>query len=112
LTRPGAGPAFDESVRAVVAATRPGDVITYGEVAAEAGHPGAARAVGTVLRDSVGLPWWRVVRADGRLAAGKDTEQARRLLGEGVAVAGGRVRRELRPGSPPGPPGGERGGRR
>lgn len=84
---------FEERVVAVVAALRPGDVVTYGEVAREAGSPGAARAVGNVLaRTGVELPWWRVVQASGRLAPGKETRQARRLRAEGVTVRGHRVR--------------------
>jgi methylated-DNA-protein-cysteine methyltransferase-like protein len=67
-------------------------VATYGEVAAEAGYPGAARAVGNVMARSDGLPWWRVVAANGRLVPGHEAEQARRLRAEGVLVAGGRVR--------------------
>jgi alkylated DNA nucleotide flippase Atl1 len=41
----------------------------------------------------MGLPWWRVVRASGQLAAGNRAEQARRLRREGVPVRGDRVRR-------------------
>jgi methylated-DNA-protein-cysteine methyltransferase related protein len=83
-------------VAAVLAATRAGEVVTYGEVAAEAGRPGAARAVGRVLREhGGGLPWWRVVTAAGRLVPGLEGEHAARLEAEGVAVdrAAGRVRR-------------------
>lgn len=84
---------FEASVHAVLASLRPGEVTTYGEVAAEAGYPGAARAVGTFLRrHGGGLPWWRVVTASGRLAPGKEVEQARRLRAEGVETRGGRVR--------------------
>jgi len=87
---------FGRRVAAVIAATRPGELVTYGEVAAEAGRPGAARAVGRLLRDSDGrLPWWRVVTAAGRLVPGAEAEHADRLEAEGVAVdrARGRVRR-------------------
>lgn len=83
---------FAQAVHRVVASTAPGEVVTYGEVAAEAGHPGAARAVGTVLRRSEGLPWWRVVAASGRLVSGHQEEHARRLRAEGVVVVDGRVR--------------------
>jgi methylated-DNA-protein-cysteine methyltransferase related protein len=82
---------FSARVRAVVRCLPPGEVVTYGEVAASAGRPGAARAVGNVLSASGGLPWWRVVAADGRLAPGKEIEQARRLRAEGVALRDGRV---------------------
>jgi methylated-DNA-protein-cysteine methyltransferase related protein len=90
------------AVAAVLAGTAPGTVLTYGEVAAEAGRPGAARAVGRVLaRDGTGLPWWRVVTASGRLVPGHEREQARRLEEEGVACAGGRVRPASRRPTPP-----------
>lgn len=69
----------------------PGDVITYGEVAEEAGFPGAARAVGNLLKKSDGLPWWRVVGADGYLKTAKREDQAQLLRAEGVMVNGGRV---------------------
>lgn len=71
-----------------------GTVLTYGEVAAEAGFPGAARAVGTLLAGSDGaLPWWRIVAANGRLVPGYEAEHARRLRAEGVPLApSGRVR--------------------
>ena len=72
----------------------PGDVVTYGEVAEEAGRPGAARAVGSLLASSGGtLPWWRVVTANGRLVPGHEADHGARLLSEGVTVVDGRVRR-------------------
>jgi methylated-DNA-protein-cysteine methyltransferase related protein len=82
---------FEEHVRGIVSALRPGDVVTYGEVALEAGHPGAARAVGGVMASSDGLPWWRVVTSQGRLVPGHEAEQARRLSREGVEVRGRHV---------------------
>lgn len=85
MDRP-ADPSFADRVRTQVQATRSGEVLTYGEVAREAGAPGAARAVGNVLAATTGLPWWRIVAADGRLAPGKEHEQARRLRAEGVRV--------------------------
>jgi len=85
--------AFERRVREVIVALQPGDLATYGEVAEEAGHPGAARAVGNILAESEGLPWWRVVAASGRLVPGHEAEQTRRLRAEGVTVAGGRIRR-------------------
>ena len=70
---------------------RRGEVVSYGEVARRAGFPGAARAVGNVLANSVGLPWWRVVRAGGEPVARNREEQLERLKREGVAVNGNRV---------------------
>lgn len=92
--------AFADAVVRVVAALRPGEIVSYGEVAAEAGAPGAARAVGRVLRDADGLPWWRVVTADGRLVPGLEAEHAGLLAAEGVTVRGNRIagtRRRVRP---------------
>jgi alkylated DNA nucleotide flippase Atl1 len=87
---------FVPAVRRVIENLRPGEVVTYGEVAREAGYDGAARAVGTVLaREGSDLPWWRVVTSTGRLVPGQEREHARRLRAEGVEVGGAppRVRR-------------------
>src|SRR5215510_5730958 len=84
---------FEQAVVAVLHSLGPGDVVTYGEVAAEAGFPGAARAVGHLLATSGDdLPWWRVVTASGRLVPGHEAEHARRLRAEGVPVDGASVR--------------------
>jgi len=82
---------FRARVLAAVGRLAPGEVASYGDVAVEAGRPGAARGVGAVLASSDGVPWWRVVYADGRLAPGKEREQARRLSAEGVSVRDDRV---------------------
>jgi methylated-DNA-protein-cysteine methyltransferase-like protein len=84
---------FEQAVVAVLASLAPGDVVTYGEVAAEAGYQGRARAVGRILATSdLDLPWWRVVTATGRLVPGHEVEHARRLRAEGVPVTDGHVR--------------------
>lgn len=82
---------FELAVASVLDALRPGDVVTYGEVAAEAGHPGAQRAVGRFLRDHGGHHWWRVVNSAGRLVPGSEDEQAQLLIAEGVEVRDGRI---------------------
>ena len=59
---------FQRAVLEAVAAIPRGEVRTYGEVAATVGHPGAARAVGEVMRTNripVLIPCHRVVRAGG-----------------------------------------------
>lgn len=91
---------FEAAVRHVVASIEAGTVLTYGEVALEAGYPGAARAVGTLLsRGAHDLPWWRVVTSTGRLVPGHEAEHARLLEAEGVALVGGHVAmRRRRPG--------------
>ena len=85
------GPTFAERVRTAVADLDEGEVATYGEIASDAGRPGAARAVGRILSGSDGLPWWRVVTASGRLVPGIEEEHALRLAREGVPVRGDRV---------------------
>ncbi len=82
---------FTSAVADVIMAIPEGTVVTYGEVAAEAGFPGAARAVGNVLGAVPGLPWWRVVTAGGRLVPGHEAEHAARLRSEGVSIRNGRV---------------------
>lgn len=73
-----------------VRAVPPGSVTTYGDLS-----PGAPRFAGAVLARSrdPGLPWQRVVRADGSLAKG---ERQRHLLRrEGVPFRGRRVDMDL-----------------
>ena len=82
---------FEEAVIGVISSLEPGEVVTYGEVAAEAGYPGAARAVGSVLRTSEGLPWWRVVGAGGRVRTPDPQRQIKLLTDEGVLVVNGQV---------------------
>lgn len=79
--------ARDDQAR-ILAAVREipeGFVRTYGDI-----WPQAPRLTGRVLRTTTEeVPWWRVVRADGALAAGD--EQRARLLREGVPFKSGRV---------------------
>src|ERR1700686_3896767 len=88
-------PSFEDAVRRVIRDLRRGEVVSYGEVARRAGYPRAARAVGNVLARGTGLPWWRVVRASGELAAQSRQEQSRRLRREGVPVRDGAVKGQL-----------------
>jgi methylated-DNA-protein-cysteine methyltransferase related protein len=85
---------FRPQVEAVVSGLRPGEVVSYGDVAAEAGYPGAARAVGRIMANPMPgseLPWWRVVTSTGRLVPGLEARQASLLQAEGVPIRGGRV---------------------
>jgi methylated-DNA-protein-cysteine methyltransferase-like protein len=85
---------LETAVVRVLNGLEPGDVVTYGEVATEAGYPGRSRAVGRILSTSGGAhPWWRVVNASGRLVPGHEEEQAKRLAAEGVELRNGRVPR-------------------
>ena len=88
----GDGISFEEAVDSVLRSLEPGDLVTYGEVAEEAGFPRRARAVGRLLASSDGrYPWWRVVTSTGRLVPGLEAEHARRLTAEGHDAATGRV---------------------
>ena len=82
---------FTTAVIDVIESLDTGEVMAYGEVAEEAGFPGAARAVGNLLATTPGLPWWRIVTQTGRLAPGHEQRQAELLRAEGVVVRDGRV---------------------
>ena len=77
---------FQQHVVEVVAALEPGELVTYGEVALEAGHPGAGQAVANVLRRVPGLPWWRVLPASGHLYRQHREVAAPLLLAEGHRI--------------------------
>jgi O-6-methylguanine DNA methyltransferase len=75
----------------------PGKVATYGDVAAMAGKPRAARAVGNLMRTIriPGLPYHRVVAAGGRVGGYGAFPQIKvsMLTAEGLTVIRGRIRR-------------------
>ncbi len=61
---------FRDKVYAIVAQIPEGRVMTYGDVAAFAGHPYAARQVGQIAHfGPPALPWQRVVNREGGLAS-------------------------------------------
>jgi len=95
-TREAAPDPFSQRVLWVVRRIPPGRVATYGEVAALAGRPRAARAVGNIMRGCgrPDVPCHRVIAAGGRLGGygGSETLKRSLLIAEGVIVAGGRVR--------------------
>jgi methylated-DNA-[protein]-cysteine S-methyltransferase len=83
---------FADHVRAVVRQIPKGETRTYGEVAAAAGHPGAARAVGTIMRDNYDstVPCHRVIRSDGKIGEynrGGPERKRELLVQEGALVA-------------------------
>ena len=87
---------FTARVLSVVRRIPPGRVATYGDVAALAGRPRAARAVGNIMRECGGrdVPCHRVIAAAGRLGGyGGNLELKRALLrAEGIRVTGSAVR--------------------
>lgn len=73
-----------------------GRVTTYGRIARLIGRPRAARQVGYAMhRCPSGLPWHRVINAQGRIslpaASTAALAQRRRLEEEGVVFIGGKV---------------------
>ena len=81
---------FRNAVLAVVASIPPGQTVSYKQVAARAGNPGAARAVGAIMRTNYdpAVPCHRVVRSDGSLGGynrGAVAKRAR-LVAEGVIL--------------------------
>jgi O-6-methylguanine DNA methyltransferase len=89
-------PSFKAAVLAVVRRIPPGRIATYGDVAAVAGRPRAARAVGNIMREcrDAGVPCHRVVGAGGAQGGyGGNLELKRALLrAEGIVVFSSRIR--------------------
>lgn len=89
------GTNFREKVIEFVGRIPKGKVASYGQIAALAGSPRAARQVGGILRaldlNKEGIPWWRVVNNKGEISI-KGNElvtkefQANLLRQEGVKV--------------------------
>jgi methylated-DNA-[protein]-cysteine S-methyltransferase len=75
---------FADRVRQAVRHIPRGETRSYGEVAAAIGYPGAARAVGTIMKNNYDptVPCHRVIRSDGTIGdynrGGPD--EKRRLL--------------------------------
>lgn len=87
---------YAELVLACVEQVPRGRVTTYGAIAEAVGRVlggGGPRQVGSVLAlQGGGVPWWRVVRADGSLPASHDDEARQSYLEEGTPLrASGRV---------------------
>lgn len=82
---------YVEDVLAVVEQIPPGQVASYGDVAELVGR-GGPRQVGQVMsRFGAAVPWWRVVRADGRPVRGLEDRALERLRAEGTPLRGDRV---------------------
>jgi len=87
---------FTARVLAVVRRIPPGRVATYGDVAAMAGRPRAARAVGNIMKGlgRPDVPAHRVIAAGGKLGGYGGNEGMKRalLVAEGVVVRNSRIR--------------------
>jgi len=78
---------FYEQVYELVGQIPEGKVVSYGQIAHALGRPRGAQAVGWAMRYCPeGLPWQRVVKADGAVTGGEYAALRRQLLeSEGVA---------------------------
>ena len=74
---------FTERVRNIVRSIPKGETLSYKEVAARAGSPGAARAVGSIMKQNFdkSIPCHRVIRSDGRIGEyNRGGEEKKRAL--------------------------------
>jgi AraC family transcriptional regulator of adaptative response/methylated-DNA-[protein]-cysteine methyltransferase len=78
------GTAFQERIWQALRAIPPGETLTYGELAAAAGSPGAVRAAGTACGANhvpVLIPCHRITRSDGSVGGyAYGTERKAELL--------------------------------
>lgn len=80
-----------EEVLELVEQIPPGQVLSYGDLA-ELLESGGPRSVARVMStQGAGVPWWRVIRADGRPAPQVAERQLDLLAREGVVVRNGRI---------------------
>ena len=91
-------PDINSRIWQVITLIPPGKVATYGDVARQAGLPGAARRVGNALRGlpkDTKIPWHRVINAQGRISLPADSSssyrQRERLEAEGVVFSSTRA---------------------
>jgi len=86
---------YVEEVLSLVERIPAGKVMSYGAIAdalADRSGRNSARRVGTILAQHGGaVPWHRVVTSAGRLPPGNELEARRRLLSDGVPLAGDHV---------------------
>ncbi|MFZ4500305.1 MAG: MGMT family protein [Minisyncoccia bacterium] len=83
---------FKETVLQIVREIPKGSTMSYGEVALQAGYPGACRAVGTIMKNNYdeSVPCHRVISANGKIGQynrGGPEAKCALLIKEGVLVA-------------------------
>ena len=85
---------FFLDVYKIVAQVPRGKVVSYGRIARMLGKPRGGRVVGWAMRSCPdGLPWQRVVMADGSITGGEHSALRRALLEEEgvIFLEGGKV---------------------
>ena len=80
---------FKDRVLDIVSKIPKGKVMTYKQVAGKAGSPGAARAVGSIMKANYNtkVPCHRVIRSDGKVGEynrGGSIEKLKKLRTEGA----------------------------
>lgn len=101
VMNPGAAPdpeAVDEAVYRLLELVPAGTVISYGAAAAELGLGTARSPASAMSRAPYGLPWWRMVRANGTLppslaarAEGAWRREGTPVVGQGSAAKAARA---------------------
>ncbi|MFC7327675.1 MGMT family protein [Marinactinospora rubrisoli] len=87
---------YAERVLDVVERIPPGRVMSYGDVAEYLGE-GGPRQVGAVMAAwGGGVPWWRVIRADGTVAPGLEVRARAHHAAEGTPLRPGSHRVDMR----------------
>lgn len=82
---------YIEQVLSTVEQIPPGQVASYGDIAELVGV-GGPRLVGRVMSlHGSAVPWWRVVRADGRPVRGLEARALELLRRDGTPIQDGRV---------------------
>ncbi|WKA53783.1 MGMT family protein [Planococcus shixiaomingii] len=85
---------FTEKAIHIIQAVPPGKVMTYGQVARQAGSPRGARQIARLLHSMSAkheLPWHRIVNAQGKIVvADEESRYTQRALLEGEGVEIGR----------------------
>ncbi len=87
--------AYDEAVLDLVAMIPVGSVLAYGDVARLLGS-GGPRQVGAVLsKFGAGVPWHRVIQANGCAPLGKEAEARRRWTEEATPMSADGLRVQM-----------------
>ncbi|MFC1632682.1 MGMT family protein [Patescibacteria group bacterium] len=89
---------FAQKVYRALAKVPKGKVTTYGKLARIAGSPGAARAVGSLMRNNQHpeiYPCYKVVLSDGRVGSysgpGGQAKKIKLLRRDGIVIESGRI---------------------
>jgi alkylated DNA nucleotide flippase Atl1 len=86
---------FTEEVLQLVERIPPGRVLTYGAIAKALGRGGPRGVGGVMAKEGHGVPWWRVVRANGTLPGHLVVEAQQHWYAEGTPLRRGVVDIEI-----------------